>query len=248
MSEPCCPPGSLGAPPNLTEKPCGEFLTLEGPQTPCYYAKPPSASKNAILVYPDVWGFKTRILNIADFLAKEGNYHVLICDSMRGETKDEHPDLKPWLEKLPYDPVVAKDTAACVEYLKTNLDVEQIGTLGFCWGGWAIARSYQDGFPWKVAVSCHPSFRLEQFVYGGDDVALMQSLKCPTLLMPASNDPPYCKPGPEFDVLVQYGSRSVVFNDMVHGFTTRGDLSDATVKRNVEAALAEALKFYKIHL
>lgn len=253
MAEPsessCCPPGSIGAPPQFTEDPKGTFVTLGSTNTPCYYAAPPAESSFGILMYPDVWGFQSRSTRIADWLSQEGNFHVLLCDCFHGETKADHPDLAKWLGGFPYDEKVGKDTQTAVEFLNNEKKVTEIGVMGFCWGAWAIGKSFQAGFPWKVAVAAHPSFNVEKFVHGGDDVALMQGIGCPTLLMPASNDLPYTKPGSsEFQVLQDRGGRSVVFEDMLHGWTTRGDMNDPNVKRDVEAALMEALQFFKSHL
>jgi hypothetical protein len=39
------------------------------------------------------------------------------------------------------------------------------------------------------AASPHPSITLEEGVYGGITLDLMKTIKCPTLLMPATGDP-----------------------------------------------------------
>jgi dienelactone hydrolase len=260
-SEGCCPPGSLGAPPppppefgDAANKK-GTIVTIRSKNTPCYYTSPSKASSLGLILYPDVWGFQSRILQIADWLAQEGNYHVLVCDSFRGETKDDHPDMKAWFTKVPYDPIVADDTDACIEYLKTEKGVSDFGAMGFCWGAWAIGKTCKERtptIPWKAVVSPHPSFAIEEKIFGGDAVGLMQSITCPLLLMPAGNDPAYTKPGsPEFQSLratCSKESKSIAFEEMKHGWTTRGDMNDPAMKRDVEAALQETLKFFQMHL
>ena len=196
----CCPPGSLGGPPKFDDEPLGSFINIGSStsateQVPCYYTEPPNGSDKAMILFPDVWGFQSRIVKIADWLSREVSCHVLVCDFFRGETKDDHDDLKTWFESIPFEPNVAQDVTACVEYLKANKGVRIFGAMGFCWGGWAIAKTCQASLvPWQVIVCPHPSLRIEPWLFGGDDIALMHSMTCPVLYMPAGNDPLYLKP------------------------------------------------------
>jgi dienelactone hydrolase len=254
----CCPPGSMGAPsPSLfTEDPDGEFITIDknNTNTPCYLTSFPKNSSNnkAMVLFPDVWGMKSRIVKIADWIAKEANCCVLVIDFFRGETKDDHADnMKKWFESVPYQPTIENDVSVAIDYLKKERGVTSFGAMGFCWGGWAIAKTCQVGnIDWRLVISPHPSFKVEPWVFSGNDVTLMQSMTCPVLLMPASNDPRYTKPdSPEFQAMPNKSSKSIPFEDMQHGWTTRGDvMTDPTMKRDVEAALQETLKFVKIYL
>mmetsp|Transcript_10791 Transcript_10791/g.19858 ORF Transcript_10791/g.19858 Transcript_10791/m.19858 type:complete len:202 (+) Transcript_10791:353-958(+) len=201
-----------------------------------------------MVLFPDIWSFKSRILKIADWLAQHGSCHVLVIDCFRGDTKDDHPDMKTWFQSVPYDPNVRDDALAGVSYLKRNKGVDSVGAMGFCWGGWAIAKTC-EAIDWKLVVSPHPSFKIEPWVFGGDDVALMQSIPCPVLLMPASNDPPYTKPdSPEFQAMPNKHCICIHFADMKHGWTTRGDMGDPAMKRDVEAALQHTIDFMRNHL
>jgi dienelactone hydrolase len=244
-------------------EPKGTFLTVSDTETPCYYAAPSAAaaaastsstitkSQKAVLLFPDIWGLQSRILVIADWLAEHASCHVLVVDFFRGETKDDHSDMKKWFEGIPYDPTVARDVRACVDYLKQETGSTDFGAMGFCWGGWAIAKTCQAAVvPWKVVVSPHPSFKIEPWIFGGDDVQLMQSMTCPVLLMPAANDPPYTKPdSAEFQAMPHPESKSIHFEDMTHGWTTRGDIvTNPTMKRDVEAFLQASLEFIQKHL
>jgi dienelactone hydrolase len=276
--ESCCPPGSIGAPPGPAptfddqHQPKGTFVTVPDTLMPCYYVAPSSASESAsaasyagntkaMILFPDVWGFQSRILLIADWLAQHASCHVLVIDFFRGETKDDHADMKAWFEGIPYEPTIARDLASCIDYLQTKHGITDFGAMGFCWGGWAIAKTCQASSlssataavvpSWKVVVSPHPSFKIEPWVFGGDDVQLMQSMTCPVLLMPAGNDPPYTQPdSAEFQAMPnKKSSKSIHFQDMSHGWTTRGDLTDdPKLKRDVDAALQASLDFIQTHL
>lgn len=246
----CCPPGSHDAPTlsndaDASSTPKGSLLTL-GSSTPCYYAAPPSDnSQSGIVVYTDVWGFQSRIHSICDYLAEQGGLHVLCVDCFRGQTIADHPDdFVAWIQSTPYDPLVAEDTRVCLEYLQSKHGITAIGTIGFCWGAWAIGKSSVAGIPWKVAVGLHPSFKIEKIGFHGDDVKLMQQIKCPLLLLPAANDAEYTKPhSDELVEIVGRGGKSIVFPDMVHGWTTRGDMSDKNIERDVKEALRQTLDF-----
>lgn len=203
-----------------------------------------------MILFPDVWGFQSRILKIADWLSCERSCHVLVCDFFRGETKDDHDDLKAWFESVPFEPNVTMDVAACMEYLKVDKGVSDFGAMGFCWGGWAIAKTCQAGIiPWNVIICPHPSLRIEPWVFGGNDIALMHSIACPALFMPAGNDSIYLKPqSPEFQAMPNKNCKSIPFEEMAHGWTTRGDMTNPTIKRDVEAALQATREFVQLYL
>lgn len=248
----CCPPGSHGAPPRFDNEPLGTYIQVAGAsEVPCYYVEPAtSGSVKAMILFPDVWGFQSRIVKIADWLSQELSCHVLICDFFRGETKDNHPDMQAWFATVPYEPNIAQDVTACVEYLKTEKNISAFGAMGFCWGGWAIAKTCQAGLvPWQAIVSPHPSLVVEKWIFGGDDIALMHSIPCPALFMPAGNDPAHLKPSSaEFQGMPNKESKSIPFEDMAHGWTTRGDIAEPAIQRDVEAALQETRKFLQAHL
>ncbi|KAL3940755.1 MAG: hypothetical protein SGBAC_004762 [Bacillariaceae sp.] len=254
-SNDCCPPGSYQAPAlqgDVDAKPKGSLITL-GESTPCYYIAPPAPAardfQTGILAYTDVWGFQSRIHSLCDYLAANGNFHVLCVDCFRGETKDDHPNMVPWFQSVPYDPVVAKDTAICREYLMDKLGCESVGAIGFCWGAWAIGKAFQDKTPITAAVAFHPSFKVERLAFGGDDIQLMQNISCPLLLLPGSNDPDYTKPeSSKFQVLLKNGGKSIEFPDVLHGWMTRGDRTDPKIDKAVTEALREALDFLTLHL
>ena len=248
----CCPPGSHGAPPPpaFDDQAKGSFVTV-GESTPCYYVAPDVAdSTKAMVLFPDVWGFKSRILKIADWLSTEAGCHVLIFDPFRGETHDDHEDVQKWLGSVPYEPNVVTDVTACVDYLKSNKGITSFGAMGFCWGVWAAAKTSQAKLvDWKAIVGPHPSLKLEPWLFGASDVELMHSMTCPVLVMPAGNDPDYLLPdSAEFKAMPNPASKSIPFPDMVHGFSTRGDMTDPQMKRDVEACMQASLAFIKEHL
>lgn len=258
----CCPPGSHQAPPDDdaaaafddthdSAKPQGELLKLGSPtsSTPCYYTPPSANSDVGLVVYPDVWGFQSRILLLCDSLAQHLKLHVVCVDCFRGETYAQHKDeFSAWLARTPYHPIVSQDTQACLDHLRSK-GVQRFVAAGFCWGAWAIGKSSVE-IPWQAAVAFHPSFRVEQVAFQGNDVAIMQQITCPLLLLVAENDLEYTKPGsPELKGMAPAGSKSILYPGMVHGWMTRGDRrKDKAIDEAIQSAMREAVHFFRDHL
>ena len=190
---------------------------------------------------------------ICDTFANDG-YHVLMPDCLRGETLDMNPDIISWLKKYPSG-IVMEDTLTCFEYLKSKNEMtgdeiqQSVGAIGFCWGGWAIAKTASEGISWKCAVSPHPSTKIEGFVFGDDEVAMLNRVKMPFCLLPAGDDTDMVKPGSEVvKELEKYGGKSCLFDRMNHGWVSRGNLSRQDVKEDAEKALSMSLEFFHQHL
>ena len=91
--------------------------------------------------------------------------------------------------KFSHLPPVTADP--CFQHL-ISTGAKKIACIGICWGGWAMAHLTSDpemAPHFACAASPHPSITLEESVYGGSTLDLVQSIRCPTLLMPASGDP-----------------------------------------------------------
>ena len=94
----------------------------------------------------------------------------------------------------------------------------------------------------KAIMGPHPSLGVEGWIYGGSHVKLAETIKCPSYLMPAGNDPEDVKEKGEItEILVKrFGSElagSTSFPDMMHGWTTRGNLADEKVSRDFHKAV-----------
>ena len=255
MSSSCCPPGSWEGPLNV-EGPSeakGTKITLGKDLTVYYTAPPPSSnigpSRSAIIVFHDVWGLLPRVLSICDALAEKGGFPVVAPDCFRGKTKDDVDNMLEWFQEHSYEKEIANDIQLCMDFLMEKEGVSQFGAMGFCWGGWVIAKSAANGIPWSAGVSPHPSTGIEQKAFGNDEVEMMSKVPMPFLIMPAGNDPPNLKPGhPTVEELEKKGGKCVVFDKMTHGWTTRGDLSNPDIKKDTETALQLTLEFFKEHL
>jgi dienelactone hydrolase len=191
------------------------------------------------------YGVTNRVRAIADTIASEG-YVVLVVDCYYGDTVVKTPDMVEFLSKFSYDKI-SKEIGAAIDFLVSkSVDKESIAALGFCWGGWAIAKSASEGVCWKCAVSPHPATKVEGFIWKNDEKAMFEKFPMPFLLMPAADDPDLLKPGSSVvDLLEEKGGKSVPFPRMKHGWVSRGDLSKDEVKEDAEKALQLATDFIK---
>jgi dienelactone hydrolase len=212
-------------------------------------------------VCPDVWGWNGgRVRAIADALAANGHLVVvakLLAPGVDGGTDGDAlpPDGEfsmDWIKGFPWEKQKPKVEAA-LAYLKGK-GASKIGVFGLCYGGhpacWASAT-------WPADVACgavvHPSMQLETFAFGGDTAALLKSVTCPFYLAPAGNDLPMWSADGEFGAALKASARGSEcawrdFPDMAHGWTVRGDLAEAAVARDAEAALADVTAFFGKHL
>merc|ERR1719343_1205835 len=175
---------------------------------------------------------KGRLMGIADTLAEQG-FTVLLADPFRGDSAEGKEDMMKWITSFPYDRSVGADVETCVKYLNDQ-GCSDVAGVGFCWGVWALCKAASTGIKFKSIVGPHPSTRLEG-AFGGDEQAMMEKVSCPVLLMPAGDDPDTLKEGGAIATdVVKKGGKSITFPDMAHGWSCRGDLTDAKVKRDVE--------------
>ncbi|CAE7508056.1 unnamed protein product [Symbiodinium sp. CCMP2456] len=241
----CCPPDSWPAcqkpddyKPKGTETKIGEL--------PVYSV---GTGDKAILVLPDIFGWSSnqgRLMGIADTLADQG-YRVLLSDPFYGDSAVGKEDIMGWITQFPFEKKIGADIEACVKHLQDQ-GCSSVGAVGFCWGVWAFCKSASMGVPLKCGVGPHPSTRLEG-AFGGDEQAMMDKVNMPVLIMPAGNDPENLKEGGAIaESLAKKGGKSVTFPDMQHGWCCRGDLGQAEVKRDVEAAMKHMVDFFKSNL
>jgi len=154
--------------------------------------------------------------------------------------------LFPWLEKQG------------VDFNTVNLSF-----AGFCFGSWLgaklIAQSRAESDEtitkcpkWTCGIGIHPALHVER-VEGGTEEALATSLRdTPVKLMPAGNDAYH--PGKSEVVQILAGNQSiseeevsVPFDDVKHGFCSRGDSNKEEVRQAQTKAEALAAEFILKH-
>lgn len=169
------------------------------------------------MVY-DIFGFdsgRTRL--ICDQVAAAG-YTVALPDLFRGEKASLGPQgivwpggsMNAWLGKYPPATTVLPDIFdKVIPFLKGKHGATKVGLLGFCYGAFVcFAASANSGI--SCCATAHPSLGLvgsvalmclrlslgltpkrplpQAELYGGSVTELVSSVKCPQLVLPASND------------------------------------------------------------
>ena len=85
-------------------------------------------------------------------------------------------------------------------------------------------------------------------------MAMAEAVRAPQLLLPAGNDDKTYKAGGELMALLEgipeigasMGTRC--YEEMSHGWSVRGDMSDPAVARDVASAFGETMAFLDRHL
>ena len=159
---------------------------------------------------------------------------------------------------------VKKDIESCFTFLLEThgINSSNIGAIGFCWGVWALVKSCEMNL-FQCGVGFHPSIKLESTIFGGNQEAVVTvaAKNTPLLLCVAGNDLDNLKPskgGALAQIIWSSGSqhpraghndwawpRCVEFEDMIHGWVSRGDTSIDNVKEEAESALVMAIDFIR---
>ena len=133
-------------------------------------------------------------------------------------------------------------------YAESN-GAKKFGVLGTCWGTYLVMRLSSDP---KVSagISWHPSHTQISRNLGEDPLELMRAVQCPQLIMPAASDPVEDKTGGvHVNILEENAGVEVVeFPEMQHGWTVRGNMSEANVKNDVLKAIKLSLEFFERYL
>jgi dienelactone hydrolase len=226
--------------------------------------------RGGIMVIPDIYSVRAltphvrsgdRIGAICDGLADAG-YTVVLPSIFRDKPFDlaiagpEDGDFEKfsafsqgggvdWFKSNNYAKV-GPDVQAAAKYLREKTNGGSIGVLGFCYGAWLLSKASSTGdVEFQCAVGCHPATVLEEAVFGNDQLAMLQSLCQPTMFLCAGNDSPiFVNDGAGKAALESTGGGVVEYGDMLHGWVSRGDVSDPKVKIGVEKAINDIIGFF----
>ncbi len=119
--------------------------------------------------------------------------------------------------------------------------------IGTCWGSYPVVKLSAD-VAFKAGVSMHPSHTFMCEVMGESEEAALKEVKCNQLFMPANGDSPTTMPDGLGKKVMGDMLEVVTFPDMNHGWSIRGDLSEANVERDVQKAFNLLLNFFRKYL
>lgn len=260
-----CPDGALPLSYNAPEYVGkGKEINLGGANT--YVTGDPSW-KSSVIVMHDVFGPKRRDHRaLCDGLAAGGHY-VVMPDFFEGGSIEPYyaakkvPEGKQWLKKFGW-----AHCSPILDLVHAHLreqGIERTGSIGFCWGAWAVAKACQDPSKVQAGVWCHPSVQVGKELYEGEtEHELTEAVRSPTLIMPSPQEPEFYRNGELAKIMDGNGIANdmVYFHDQSHGWVVRaagflgrswvesGGVSDTHSIIGVQRAVNLALGWYAKHL
>ena len=117
------------------------YATIEGESVTGYLARPDTAdgTRPGLIVIHEWWGLNDNIRTMADRLAAEG-YVALAVDLYRGDVA-EAPDQARTLMSSAMDrqDALTANLTQAYEYLQLQQNVDEVGSIGWCFGGgWSL--------------------------------------------------------------------------------------------------------------
>ncbi len=202
-----------------------------------------SSLSPAIIVIHEIFGLTDWEPTVADRLAKEGYIATLpdLLSSKHGITPADPDSGRKLVGQLEPDRVTA-DLNAVYAYVNglPSVAKDQIGVIGFCWGG---------GQSFRYATN-NPKLRAVVVAYGpAPDTAAMNKIKAPVLGIYGENDERINASLPEVTAAMQSSGKTFtaeVYPGTGHGFLKPGRQGYDTPER--EKAWARILEFYRARL
>eukprot|EP00933_Yihiella_yeosuensis_P070945 TRINITY_DN79115_c0_g1_i1.p1 TRINITY_DN79115_c0_g1~~TRINITY_DN79115_c0_g1_i1.p1 ORF type:complete len:315 (-),score=37.38 TRINITY_DN79115_c0_g1_i1:389-1261(-) len=214
-----CGPCQLSAqspslPDDSRYKPKGEMIKIGG--SDCY-----SVGDNwgtAVVVFHDVFGPASGgHKQVCDKLADCGHY-VIMPDFFEGGSIEPYykaqkvADGKQWLKKYSWN-YCSPIMDSVYSHLYDDLKVTKCGSIGFCWGAWAVAKACQDPSKMHAGVWAHPSCQVGHELYGeGDEKELASLVRSPTLIISTPQEADMYKDG----TLTKTMGENGVVTDSIH--------------------------------
>ncbi len=209
-----------------------------------YVAYPERKTKApAVIVIHEIFGLTDWEPKVADRLAKEGFIAILpdLLSSKYGITPADPDSGRKLVAQLEPDRVTA-DLNAVYAYVNglPSVAKEQIGTIGFCWGG---------GQSFRYATN-NPKLRAAVVAYGpAPDTADLKKIQAPVLGIYGENDERINASLPMVTAEMQSAGKtftSEVYPGTGHGFLKPG--RQGSDGPQVEKAWARILEFYRARL
>jgi carboxymethylenebutenolidase len=224
----------------------GEWVKIKrGDQTiRAYVAYPERKTKApAVIVIHEIFGLTDWEPTVADRLAKEGYVAIVpdLLSSKHGKSPSNPDEGRKLIGELEPERITA-DLDATYAYVNGLPAVarDQIGTIGFCWGG---------GQSFRYATN-NPRLKAVVVAYGAPpDTADMKRIKAPVLGIYGENDERLNASLPEVTAAMQSAGKtftSEVYPGTGHGFLKPG--RQGSDGPQVEKAWNRILEFYRARL
>lgn len=195
--------------------------------TDCYVSGSPMYG-TGVLVMHDVFGpHSGNHKGVCDQLAAGGHY-VIMPDFFAGGSIEPFykakkvPDGKTWLKQFNWSHCEKKLSPVHAHLRESG--VKKVGSIGFCWGAWVVAKLSQDLSKVQACVWAHPSCQVGKELYEGEtEHELASSVRAATLILPSPQEPEFYSNGELVKIMEGNGVShdTVCFNDQVHGWVVR---------------------------
>jgi len=192
---------------------------------------------------------KGRTKEWADYLAENG-YNVLVPDWFRGNNMPGGwfgPDTPAWLAERTNWTNILADWETVIYPFLSKQSPSSIGLIGTCWGSYPVVRLSMLGTV-NAGVSMHPSHDRLLETAGEDQEEVLGLVKSPQLFLLEGDAGDSLKAGGVSGKVLGDKLTVVEFPDMEHGWTTRGDLANPLVARDVLEAKKLVLEFFGKYL
>ncbi|HZT51144.1 MAG TPA: dienelactone hydrolase family protein [Stellaceae bacterium] len=141
-----------------------------------------------VVLLPTIFGVNPFVRDYAAALAADG-ISTLIWDIYPGEALPQGFDESRARAGKLQDPVALKAMTACVDFLKTELKIEHVGTIGFCLGGRFVFLLAARDRRIEACAAVYPSIREPRPANQPDDaVAIAGDVPCPVQLLYPGRD------------------------------------------------------------
>jgi dienelactone hydrolase len=194
-------------------------------------------------------GILTCVARIADQFAANG-YFVVMPDLYEGDAvsldRPEDFDIMAWGQKGgpeskghgpgQVDPII--DTV--IEEMRSNLGVERIGSVGYCFGAKYVARFLAKGKGVDVGAMAHPSFV---------DADEIRAIERPLTIAAAEIDHVFSEDKRhETERILKEGKKIyqiTLYSGVEHGFAVRSEMSKKEVKYAKEATFLLQVQWFR---
>ena len=191
----------------------------------------------------DIFGFNGgRTRQNVDLLSQHG-FMVILPDYYRGRSiAPTDPGIGDFIKTFTYAKL-EPDVHRVISFAKSR-GVKSFGSVGTCWGSYLVMK-YSSLPDFKAGISIHPSHPKMCGVLEEIEEDLLKGVACKQLFMPAGNDPETVQSGGLGEKILKDNLTIESFPDMIHGWSMRGDLTDPTIKRDVDRTTDIYINFIK---
>lgn len=219
--------------------PEGAHKTISGLST--YQVGEKYGNKRIVVIFADVFGNKYKnTLLVADQLSRLGGFQIMIPDILENDPirSAENLDVGNWLLNHSVNRVLPI-VNTFLKGIKTSLDPDFIGGIGYCFGAPFVLRNlYSEGLLDTGALA-HPSLvTVEEF----------RAIKKPLLISFAEHDKhfPIELRGDVEEAVIESGADFQIntFHGVHHGFAVRGDPQIQQVKYAIEKTIIDQIFWF----